>query len=369
MVVCPCAYIARELSKARFVRRGLHRMTITLRRVARRVSVLLGALVVGALGASCFTQGQTTCGQEDSPSSVLRGKLVTTEVGATVIPPDVESALAARCRSCHSNPPRNSAPFALEMYGQFIAPSKGDPSKKIFQLVGERVVATDGRKMPPAGSPDLTPDERAAITDWVAKGAPSVKSTTPMKGSVVFVELCGLYTENPDPSKGHPNYRYGTIAGDDGSFEVAVPRGAAGLHTFLPNYRYGFVALADTNANDIVVNVEPLLPQDLKPFVGPLEVTPKEAAPGQPLRFSVNVRSSTPKDPMSEEIVLLEEATKAARALDPPRRGVQGKGFPDGLWSTTVNAPTAPGRYGYTLGMTSEKCIVGDTKRVEVVVR
>jgi len=223
--------------------------------------------------------------------------------------------------------------------------------------------------MPLRGSPQLTPDELATLKTWSAAGGPGVTNASVMKGSLVFIELCGLYTENPDPSQGHPNYRYGTKARDDGTFELMVPRGAAGIHTFLPGFRYGFVALEDSTADNIEVRVEPLLPQDKKPFVGPLQVSPKEATPGQPLRFSVNVRASSPKDPMSEEIILLEEATDVARALAPPRRGVQGKGFPDGLWSTTMNAPSSPGTYAYSLGVTSEKCIVGETQRVEVTVR
>ena len=195
------------------------------------------------------------------------------------------------------------------------------------------------------------------------------KTGAPLKGSLVFVELCGLYTENPDPSKGHPNYRFGTIVGDDGKFTVDVPKGAAGIHTFLPGYRYGFMPIDDTGASGLELKVEPLLPADQRPVLSDFKATATAVAPGQEITFSVTVRAATPKDPLSEEVLLVEPTTSVARALDPPSRGVEGKAYPDGVWSTKLAAPTTPGTFTYHVGATTEGCIVGENLTLEVVVR
>lgn len=201
-----------------------------------------------------------------------------------------------------------------------------------------------------------------------------------LAGSLVFVELCGLYTDNPDPSKGHPNYRFGTIVGDDGKFSVDVPKGAAGIHTFLPGYRYGFMPIDDTSASGLELKVEPLLPADQRPVLSDFKATATTVSPGQEITFSVNVRAATAKDPLSEEVLLLEKEksvarapdekeTQRARALDPPSRGVQGKGYPDGVWSTKLAAPMKPGTYTYHVGATTEGCIVGENLTLDVVVQ
>ena len=191
----------------------------------------------------------------------------------------------------------------------------------------------------------------------------------PLEGSLVFVELCELYSDNPDPSKGHPNYRYGALTKADGTFEVEVPKGSAGLHTFLSGYRYGALAVGDTTAANIEVRAEPLLPEDAKPVVMDLRVLPNEVKPGEELSLSATVRASSPKDPLSDEVLILEPTTNVARALDPPRRGVPGKAFPDGQWVTRLRAPSMPGNYTYLFGVTSEHCIVGEILRAQVTVR
>ena len=107
----------------------------------------------------------------------------------------------------------------------------------------------------------------------------------------------------------------------------------------------------------------PILPGvevDRRPAISDFRVSASEVQAGAPISFSVNVRAVNPKDPISEEVLIVEPRTSIARALTPPRRGIQGKGFPDGLWTTTIGAPSAPGEYTYTLGVTSEQCIVGD---------
>lgn len=246
-----------------------------LRRARPGVSV--GVLIGTAwFSSSCYTQGETTCGQEDEPVAPLRGKVVDSTTGA------------------------------------------------------------------------------------------------PLEGSLVFVELCKLYSENPNPGKGHPNYRYGGIAAKDGSFEILVPRGQVGLHTFLPGYRYGSLEVGDSTAPDVVVRTAALLPGDPRPKVADLIPSASVVKPGESISFAVQVTASSPRDPISEEVLLLEPTTQVARAFDPPfRRGNDGfgVGFPNGRWSLTMNAPSQPGTYSYRFGMTSEQCIVGELLQTEITVR
>jgi hypothetical protein len=195
------------------------------------------------------------------------------------------------------------------------------------------------------------------------------RTGAPLQGSLVVVELCGIYTENPDPSRGHPNYRYGGITGPDGTFEIAVPRGKAGLHTFQPGYRYGSLRLGDTTAPGIEVRAEPLLPEDKRPLVSDFDVQPREASPGQTLAFSLVVRAARPTDPLSEEILIVEPTTQTGRAMNPPSRGVQGRGFPDGTWTARLAAPARPGEYEYFIGVSSEQCITSDRLSVKVKVK
>jgi len=57
-------------------------------------------------------------------------------------------------------------------------------------------------------------------------------------------------------------------------------------------------------------------------------------------------------------------------ALDPPAPGgLQGHGFPDGVWSRTFNAPSTPGTYAYQLIATTEGCVTSNRLEVALTVR
>ena len=254
--------------------RHLHGVQRTLRAAARPVS-LISVAVLAITSGSCFTQGETTCGQESAARAPIRGKVINAKTGE------------------------------------------------------------------------------------------------PVGGSLVFIELCRLYSENPDPAKGHPNYRYGTIAAADGTYEVVIPKGPAGVHTFKDGFSYGAYVFDDSTvvATSQERRVEPLDNAVGRPTVSDFKVTPSVVAPGGALRFSVNARAAAPKQPLSEEVLILEDTTKVARALDPPRRGVVGVGYPDGLWSTTIEAPVTPGNYTYHLGLTSEGCVNSNQLSLEITVQ
>lgn len=244
------------------------------RNATRAAAVLASAVMLFALVApGCYSNGETTCGQESSPSAPLKGNVALQSSGA-------------------------SAPGA---------------------------------------------------------------------GSLVFVELCKLYSDNPDPSKANPNYRYVAMADSAGNFSLDVPKGTVGLHTLLEGYTYGFLAVGDSTSPQVeVVNAEALGPR-VAPKASQFTVTPTEGTAGKLLTFSVNIQA-TATDPISEEVLLAEPVSHLARAFAPPSRGNQGKGFPNGTWTVTLTAP-APGTYTYYVQATSEQCSVSNRLSVTVVVR
>jgi hypothetical protein len=263
------------------------------------VAIVLGTFLFIALQSQCYSHGDTTCGQENSPLAPLRGNVTV-------------------------------------------------------------------RLAPP--SPDAGTDADGS-TNGAADAAPAlgVDGTAPAAGSLVFVELCDLYSENPDPSKGHPNYRYVALADGSGNFLADVPKGTVGLHTLLEGYLYGSQYVADSTAPNLHVQSEPLLGR-AQPQVSQFTVTPAEAQPGTTLTFSMNVKAA-PNDPISDEVLLAEPSSGRARAFAPPRRGSPGKGFPDGTWTVTLAAPSAPGTYTYYAQAVSEQCAVSTRLTAQVTVR
>jgi hypothetical protein len=99
-------------------------------------------------------------GVGDAPSAP-GGPAGTNGVGRGSLPCEVDTLLASRCRSCHSDPPQYGAPMSLVSYAD-------------VKNVGERIVRRiddDARPMPPSPNPRLTEAERKTLRDWVAGGA------------------------------------------------------------------------------------------------------------------------------------------------------------------------------------------------------
>lgn len=196
------------------------------------------------------------------------------------------------------------------------------------------------------------------------------KTNAPIAGALVFVEVGGRYLPNPDPSKGHPDYRYVGLSDDQGAYEIRIPAGKAGIHSFKDGYRYGSDLTEDAAQGFKVPSpMEANLAADVKPFAGDFKVEPASVAAGASITFTATLRASGAADPMSEEVLVGEPVSQWARAMDPPTAGVQGKGFPDGTWKTVTTAPAKPGTYKYYLVSSSEKCITSDRLTVELVVK
>jgi hypothetical protein len=192
----------------------------------------------------------------------------------------------------------------------------------------------------------------------------------PLANVHVFVELCGRYTGNSDPGKGHPNYRFGTVSDASGNWELQYPDGPAGMHTFLAGYRYGTVAVPNVStAGEISVPMAPLLAADKVPTLTNMKASAARVKPGAPITFSVTAKAATNEDPLSEEVLLLQPDTFTARAFDPPVRGEQAIGYANGTWKTLLAAPMKPGTYAYYASVSTEQCITAnDRPAVQIVV-
>jgi len=87
------------------------------------------------------------------------------------LPCDVDAVLASKCRRCHTQPARHSAPVQLLRWGDTQADRNGAP---VYQHIG-RVVASGYMPFAIMANPPierLTDAEKKTLLDWVAAGGP-----------------------------------------------------------------------------------------------------------------------------------------------------------------------------------------------------
>jgi hypothetical protein len=89
---------------------------------------------------------------------------------ATGVPCDVAAVFAARCTSCHSDPPLASALAGLVSYSDLTAVSHEDPTKNEAQLSLSRMQKT-ASPMPPSGLPPAA--DVTTLQNWVNAGFPT----------------------------------------------------------------------------------------------------------------------------------------------------------------------------------------------------
>lgn len=122
------------------------------------------------LGLVCGLGGCT--GDDGSRTGDADASLADAGPGAA-LPSDVDAVLAARCRKCHSDPPRNFAPFPLVTWQDTHAPAPAHDAQAVYEVIAERI-HDPGFPMPPAGNP-MTDADRKVLDDWIAQGAPPAR--------------------------------------------------------------------------------------------------------------------------------------------------------------------------------------------------
>lgn len=83
----------------------------------------------------------------------------------------VEAVLKAKCRRCHTRPPRHGAPFPLLTWED----TRGmRPRGVIFDLMEQAIKIGSMPFRTPANPPvePLTPDEKQILLSWLGRGAP-----------------------------------------------------------------------------------------------------------------------------------------------------------------------------------------------------
>lgn len=105
----------------------------------------------------------------NQPSAPNTG--TTDETG--MLPCDVSRVLAANCQTCHGSMPIGGAPMPLVTYEDLHEPARTNGTKKVYELVEERIHDTK-RPMPPIG--DLGAMNLATLDRWLQRGAQSATS-------------------------------------------------------------------------------------------------------------------------------------------------------------------------------------------------
>jgi hypothetical protein len=226
-------------------------------------------------------------------------------------------------------------------------------------------------------------------------------SRLPLASSVIGIEKGGLYVSNRDPSKGNASYQYGVQTGSDGTVRVTLPTDLLGVHSFAPGkpvcdaacrmaittgYYYGARLVELDQDLGITLNMEPfqkgcsgapdtICPPQITnemwcipPATGTCPAAATSVAPGAQFMISAQVSAGDPKDPLSEEVIVIHPDSNQSKALDPPSPPVS-RGFPDGPWSATLTAPQQPATYQYYLSATSEGCVTSDTVPLTIIVQ
>ncbi|MFO0668743.1 MAG: hypothetical protein U0235_03805 [Polyangiaceae bacterium] len=129
-------------------------------------------------GAAAGSSSTDTRGASSTPSTTVPGSDLSCEIA---------TFLAEKCQSCHGKTPRKDARISLLGRADLVAPSSDDPSKKVADVVLERIKASDasGERMPPAPDAPATKDEISLFEKWVASGEPT--------------ESCGASDTPPPP--------------------------------------------------------------------------------------------------------------------------------------------------------------------------
>jgi cytochrome c551/c552 len=142
-------------------------------------SVLSLAIPVGLAGAVVLASACGVSTAEVGPGTGPSAEGGTTPVDpgvSGVIPCDVDKVLATSCRSCHDTSPKFGSLMPLVTLADLRAPAISDSSRKVYQLVAERI-ADDARPMPQPPNARLSAADRDTLTKWAAAGAPAVGPT------------------------------------------------------------------------------------------------------------------------------------------------------------------------------------------------
>ncbi len=141
--------------------------------------------IVGRWVGCCVLALAAGCGSSGNGSG-SSGKTGSKSGGpaADGVPCDVADVVSNNCTLCHAASPIGGAPMSLMKLADFHAAAKSDPARKVYQVVPERINASDiARRMPPASRSALRAADLKTLDDWVEAGAPGSKQSCAITAS------------------------------------------------------------------------------------------------------------------------------------------------------------------------------------------
>jgi hypothetical protein len=201
-------------------------------------------VVVLSIGVACACSGDGVNVEAASTAGAASDAGAASRAAAHQPAPEADSpwcavkqTLEANCTTCHNEAMVAGAPMSLRNYDDLIAPAKSDPSKKVYELVGERVHDTR-RPMPPQG--ELAKAELSEIDAWVTAGAPAggdpacghgAAEPSPVLGDDAWPEHCDATFKLLAHGAGGKDDPYVVPPGTEEhpKFDFDVPRGDQAL--------------------------------------------------------------------------------------------------------------------------------------------
>jgi len=119
------------------------------------------------------------------------------------VPCDVAAVVSENCTTCHSSPVKFQAPMPLMAHADFMAASKTQPARKVFQVIPDRINAADIKlRMPPASGAAIPAVGLKAFNDWVAAGAIAVTPSCAITAKGASPQPSAAGAAAPPPTTG-----------------------------------------------------------------------------------------------------------------------------------------------------------------------
>lgn len=158
----------------------------------------VGAGTAGIAGALAGMSGAglggvgATAGQGSVPS-------------AEGVPCDVAAVVSNRCTGCHAARTKFGAPMPLMSYADFQAAALSDATRKVYQVIPERIDPVDvARRMPPTSLDALPQEEKDVLNAWIAAGAPAAAPGCALtEGNIIPGDPDGGVTNPGTSGKAH----------------------------------------------------------------------------------------------------------------------------------------------------------------------
>jgi len=134
-------------------------------------------------GPSSDGFGPSGSGSSSGSSSSSSSSGARFDAGSGTLPCSVQSVLAAKCTSCHSDPPIAGSLSGLVTFADLMAPAKEDPTKNEAQVSLARMQNATSPMPPASVSMPPTASDISALQTWINGGYASGTACPPDAGA------------------------------------------------------------------------------------------------------------------------------------------------------------------------------------------